>query len=89
MIFDVVLVCINALIFMLGTSSGLCILVKSHHSCFKKVLYFYAMFEVLTCNSYGDIDQNRVKISIFMLGTESCMELRVKNQKMSNGKLMH
>jgi hypothetical protein len=39
MIFDVVSVCINArklLIFMLGTGSGDCMLVKNHHLCFKK-----------------------------------------------------
>ena len=52
-------------------------------------LYFYAKFEVLTFNSYGDINQNRVKIGIFTLGTESCMKFQVKSQKMNVGKLMH
>ena len=44
-------------------------------------LYFYAKFEVLTFNSYGDINQNGVKISTLMLGTESCMKFWVKSQK--------
>ena len=43
-------------------------------------LYFYAKFEVLTFNSYGDINQSKVKIGIFMLGTESCMKLRVNER---------
>ena len=34
-------------------------------------LYFYGKFEVLTTYSYGDIDQNRLKISVFRLGTET------------------
>ena len=39
-------------------------------------LYFYAKFEVLTFNGYGDIKQNNMmKIGIiFTLGTESCMK---------------
>ena len=53
---------------MLGMASGLCILVK--------VLGMYQRtrplkFEALTPYRDGDINQNRVKISIFMLGKES------------------
>ena len=36
--------------------------------------YYCGKPERVTKNSYGDINQNRVKISIFMLGTESCMK---------------
>ena len=78
------------LTFTLGTSSGFCILVKSYHYFMFQEdtngLYFCAKFEVL---SYGDINQNTVIIGIFTLGTESCMKLRVKSQKMNVGKLMH
>ena len=35
-------------------------------------------FEALTTYRDGDINQNRVKISIFTLGKESCMKFRVK-----------
>ena len=41
-------------------------------------LYLDARFEVLTIYSYGDINQNMVKISVIMLGTESCMKVWVK-----------
>jgi hypothetical protein len=34
-------------------------------------LYFYAKSELLTIYNYGDINQNRVKITIFTLGTET------------------
>ena len=59
---------------MLGTASGLWILVKNHmcQECTN------VKFEALTPYSDGDINQNRVKISIFTLGKESCMKLRVK-----------
>ena len=62
---------------MLGTISGLWILVKNHHLSQEGTngLYLNARFEVLTIYSYGDINQNMVKISIIMLGTESCMKV--------------
>ena len=41
-------------------------------------LDLYDKFEALTPYGDGDINQNRVKISIFTLGKESCMKLRVK-----------
>ena len=41
-------------------------------------LYLYVKFEALTTYRDGDINQNRVKISIFTLGKESCMKFRVK-----------
>ena len=47
---------------MLGTASGLCNLVKNHVN-----------FEALTSYRDRDINQNRVKISIFTLGKESCI----------------
>ena len=52
---------------MLGTSSGLCILVKKNRFMFQEGtnrLYFYAKFEVLTFNGYGDVKQNGVKTSV-------------------------
>ena len=72
-----------------GIVSGLCILVKNHHLCFEKVPIDSTSMPSLTFNSYGDINQNRVKNGIFTFGTESCMKFRVKSQKMNVGKLMH
>ena len=43
-------------------------------------LYLYAKFGVLTTYSFGDINQNRAKISICTLGTLSCMKFLVKSQ---------
>ena len=37
-------------------------------------LYLYVKFEALTTYKDGDINQNRVKISVFTLGKESCNE---------------
>ena len=41
-------------------------------------LYLYVKFKPLTTYRDGDINQNRVKISIFTLGKEPCMKFRVK-----------
>ena len=49
--------------------SGLCILVKNHYLCFRNVPTdsTSVKFEALTTYRDGDINQNRVKISIVML----------------------
>ena len=41
-------------------------------------LYLYVKFEALTTYRDGDINQNRMKISIFTLGKESCLKFRVR-----------
>ena len=49
-------------------------------------LHLYAKFEILTFNSYGDINQNRMRISILTSGTKSCMKIPSEEP---NGMLMH